>query len=283
MFSLKLENENGNVVDINDNERYVVLSAPGLNASSASIFMAKSPNKKGGKYNGSTLNERTLILNIKILGDVEENRNALYEWTESEQYCKIHYKNGVKTVYCEGYVQECDADPFTDNEIMTVAILCADPYWRSLSEISVEIAMVTGGFTFPFSIDSAGVPFSSLTGRGEANIFNAGAETGIKIRIQCNGEVTNFAIYDMDNTARIFRINTTLSAGWFVEINTEGSPKTCKAIKPDGTTENLMKYIGGNPTWFTLKKGNNRFGYTADAGMAEVSMSVSFSNKYLGV
>lgn len=283
MYSLKLENESANVIDINDNERYVIRSAPGLNSSSASIFTSKSPNKKGAKYNGSSLDERVLVLNIKILGDVEANRNALYEWTDPEQYCKVHYKNGLKTVYCEGHVQECEADPFTDSEIMTVAILCENPYWHSLEEISVEIAMITGGFTFPFAIDSAGIPFSSLQGRGEANIFNAGAETGVKIRIQCNGAVTNFALYDMDNTARIFRINTTLSEGWIVEIDTDGSPKTCKAFKPDGTTENLMKYIGGNPTWFTLRKGNNRFGYTADAGMAEVEITVSFSNKYLGV
>lgn len=283
MFSIKLENESANVVDLNDNERYVVLGANGLNPPSASIFTSKSPNKKGVKYNGSSLNERVIVLTIKILGDVETNRNALYEWTDTEQYCKVHYKNGVKTVYCEGHVQDCEVDQFTDNEVMSVAILCENPYWQSLAEISAEIAMITGGFIFPFAIDSAGIPFSSLQGRGETNIFNAGAETGIKIKITCNGTVTNFALYDLENTARIFRINTTFSAGWIVEINTDGSPKTCKAYKPDGTTENLMKYIGVNPTWFTLKKGNNRFGYTADAGMTEIEMSISFSNKYLGV
>lgn len=283
MFSLKLENESGNIVDINDNINYVVLTVSGLNPPAADIFTSKSPNRKGLKYNGSTLGARNIIITVKILGDVEINRNALYDWTDSEQYTKIRYKNGIKNVYCEGYVEECGVDPFTDNEVVDIAILCTDPFWKDLEEMQSEIASVLKQFVFPFAIDSAGIPFSTLRGITEATVYNAGAETGLTFIIRCNGDVENLSIYDTTDTTKNFRINTTLENDWIVEINTEGSPKTCKAIKPDGTTENLLKYLSASPTWFTLKKGMNHFGYTADSGVNFVEMSIRYTNKYLGV
>lgn len=283
MFSLMLENENGAIIDLNDNINYVVYHVSGLTPPAASLFTAKSPNRKGLKYNGSTLNERNMIISVKILGDVENNRNNLYNWTDSEQYCKVHYANGLKNVFCEGYVTECPCDPFTNNETMDIVILCTDPYWKGLQEINAEIAAILKQFVFPFSIDSAGVPFSTLRGLTEATVINTGAETGCAFIIRCNGDIKNLSIFDSSNTTKIFKINTTLKDGWIVEINTEGSPKTCTVTKPDGTVENLLKYIGSSPTWFTLKKGTNTFGYSAESGVNFVEMSIRYTNKYLGV
>lgn len=284
MFELKLENANANIVDINDGVNYLVIPpVDGLSPPSASLFMSKSPNRKGARHNGSTLNERNILLTIKILGDIEKNRNALYAWVDTEQYVKIYYRNDIKNVYCEGYVQECPIDIFTDNEVVSVAIVCGDPYWKDLQMIATEISALLKQFTFPFAIDAAGVPFSTLREENTTNIYNTGAETGIRITIKCNADVKNLMIFDVSDTSRKFQINTTLLKNWFVEIDTEGSPKTVTAIKPDGTTENLMRYIGNSPTWFTLKKGNNLFGYSADEGQSDVEMSIGFTNKYLGV
>lgn len=286
MFSLKLENENANIVDINDNVNYVVLAVSGLNPPAASIFTAKSPNRKGVKYNGSTLNERNIVITIKILGDIEANRNALYAWTDTEQYCKVYYKNGLKNVYCEGHVQDCKIDLFTDNEVVDLAIICENPYWKDLQEISADISNVLKQFTFPFAIDSNGVPFSTLRDSNTTNILNVGAETGIRITVRSNGEVKNLVIFDAKEATEqtgAFRLNMTLQAGETVVIDTEASPKTCKLYKPDGTVENVLKYVGANPTWFTLKKGINAFGFFADNGTTNAEITIGYTNKFLGV
>lgn len=284
MFSLKLENDSGNIVDINDGIRYVVTAASGLNPPSAALFTSKSPNRKGSKYNGSTLDERNIVLTIKILGDIEVNRNALYAWVDTEQYCKVYYKNGVKNVYCEGYVQDCPIDLFTDNEVVSVAIVCPDPYWRELQEISADISSILKQFTFPFAIDAAGIPFSTLDAGSTASILNTGAETGIRITITSKAEISNIVIVDAQDTTRVFRINTTLTAGETVIIDTEGSPKTCKLYRTDGTVENILRYVGANPTWFTLKKGINAFAFSVETGTtSDVEISVGYTNKYLGV
>lgn len=283
MFSIMLENESGNIVDINDGIKYVVTAVSGLNPPSASLFTSKSPNRKGSKYNGSTLDERNIVIELKILGDIEENRNALYEWIDTEQYCKIRYANGVKNVYCEGYVQDCPIDLFTDNEVVSVAIVCPNPYWKELAEISTDISALLKLFTFPFSISAAGIPLSTMRENNATNVFNVGSETGLKITIKCTADVTNLTIFDANNTARRFALKTTIHPDEIVVIDTEASPKTCKRYKANGGTENLLKYVAPIPTWFTLKKGNNLFGYTADAGISNAEITIGYTNKYLGV
>lgn len=284
MFSLRLENESGNIVNINDGIRYVVTAVSGLNPPSASLFTSKSPNRKGSKYNGSTLDERNIVLTIKILGNIEANRNALYAWVDTEQYCKVYYKNGVKNVFCAGYVQDCPIDLFTDNEIVSVAIVCPDPYWRELQEIGADISSLLKQFTFPFAIDAAGIPFSTLNDGYTAKILNVGAETGIRISVTSKAEISDIVIVDAKDTTRVFRVNTTLTAGETVVIDTDSSPKTCKLYKTDGTVENILRYVGANPTWFTLKKGINTFGLSVGSGStSDVEITIGYTNKYLGV
>lgn len=283
MFDLKLENSNHNIVDLNDEQNYVVLSASGLTPPSASLFMSKSPNKKGAKHNGSTLNERNIVIEIKILGDIEKNRNALYSWVDTEQYVKVYFRNGTKNVYCEGYVSDCSIDLFTDRETVGLAITCGNPYWHDLQTISADISMLLKHFTFPFAVDESGVPLSTIHGEETINVFNAGAETGVRITVKCNSELKNFVIYDARDTTRRFMINYTCPAGSLIIIDTEASPKNVKLTLTNGEIVNLLKYLNNNPTWFSLKKGNNVFGRTADSGIDDAEILINFTNKYLGV
>lgn len=284
MFELRLATNDGQAVDINDGEKYEVLSVSGLTPPTASVFSSKSPNRKGRRKNGSTIDYRAMVIQIKLLGDVEKNRNYLYAWTDTETELKIYYSNSTKNVYCEGTVTECDIDLFTDNEVINLAIECDDPYFKELEEIRAEITNLLKQFTFPFAIGAEGIPFSSLRENNHTNVFNTGAETGVKITVKCKGDVKNLMIYDANDLSRQFKINHTFTDGYVIEIDTEKSPKTVKAIQPDGITVlNILKYVAENPTWFILKKGNNIFGYMAESGQQNVEMTIGYQNKYLGV
>lgn len=282
MFTLKLENANQNEVNINDGLKYLVLDVTGLNPPSASLFTSKSPNRKGSKYNGSTLDERNITITIKLLGDVERNRNALYDYIDTEQYVKIKYTNGVKNVYCEGHIQDCDIPLFTDNELITLAVVCENPYLKDLEEISTEISSLLKQFTLAFAIDSEGVPFSTIKESNDTIIHNKGAETGFVITIRMLEDIEDLVIFDATDTSKRFEIKTLLEKDSVVKIDTESSPKTIKLIKPNGEVENILRYVSQNPTWFTLKKGNNVFGYSSSSN-TNVALEITFTNKYLGV
>lgn len=282
MFELKLENSNGNIVDIDDGVKYMITDVTGLNPPSASIFTSKSPNRKGLKYNGSTLNERVVTITIKLLGNIQANRNYLYDWIDTEEYVKIHYRNDMKNVYCEGHIEECDFDIYTNDEVITLAIICADPYWKNLQDIITEITNLIKQFTLPVSI-SEPTPFSTIRNENTTTIFNSGAETGFKFTIKCLDEVDGLTIFDPNDTTKRFEINMTIPRNTTVIIDTDSSPKKVQLINVDGSVENILKYVGRNPTWFTLKRGNNSFGYEAEGGNSNVEITISFTNKYLGV
>lgn len=284
MFSIELENENGNIVDINDEVSYVVTGISGLNPPSATLFTRKSPTRKGSKHNGSTLDERIVIIHIKILGDIEKNRNALYSWCEPEQYVKIYYKNGVKGIYCEGHVTDCDVDLFTTNEVLSLAVTCEDPYLKDLQAIETAISVYLNEFTFPFSIElNEDVPISSIRDNNLTTILNTGAETGVKITVFCKGALSNLTLYDGKDISKKITIKYTFSTNTIIEIDTEASPKTVRAILPNGTNMNVMKYLDANPHWFTLKKGYNIIGHYSDSTSTAYDVTVSYRNKHLGV
>lgn len=284
MIKLELENESKNVINIDDDVNYQLISATGFTSPSAEIFRSKSPNKKGSKYNGSTLNERYITLVIKILGDVEVNRNKLYAWIDSEQYVKINYQNKLKNVYCEGYIEESDIPMFDDNETIIVNLVCPDPYWKDLESIYTDISKLVSEFTFPFAIDKEGIPFSTILSDNQTNVFNAGNETGIMIQAIFSGNVTGLKIFNGNDISQYikFKNSLTFNEGDLLDINTDSSPKTITRIKADGTKENILKYVDGRPYWFTLKKGNNVFGYECNDETL-VDLKIMFNNKYLGV
>lgn len=284
MIKLELENESKNVINIDDDVNYQLISATGFTSPSAEIFRSKSPNKKGSKYNGSTLNERYITLVIKILGDVEVNRNKLYAWIDSEQYVKINYQNKLKNVYCEGYIEESDIPMFADNETIAVNLVCPDPYWKDLESIYTDISTLVSEFTFPFAIDKEGIPFSTILSDNQTNVFNAGNETGIMIQAIFSGNVTGLKIFNGNDISQYikFKNSLTFNEGDLLDINTDSSPKTITRIKADGTKENILKYVDGRPFWFTLKKGNNVFGYECNDETL-VDLKIMFNNKYLGV
>lgn len=284
MIKLELENESKNVINIDDDVNYQLISATGFTSPSAEIFRSKSPNKKGSKYNGSTLNERYITLVIKILGDVEVNRNKLYAWIDSEQYVKINYQNKLKNVYCEGYIEESDIPMFAANETIAVNLVCPDPYWKDLESIYTDISTLVSEFTFPFAIDKEGIPFSTILSDNQTNVFNAGNETGIMIQAIFSGNVTGLKIFNGNDITQYikFKNSLTFNEGDLLDINTDSSPKTITRIKADGTKENILKYVDGRPYWFTLKKGNNVFGYECNDETL-VDLKIMFNNKYLGV
>lgn len=284
MFEFKLENENGAVININDEVNFIVISASGLTPPQANLFLSTSPNKKGVKYNGSNLDERNISITIKILGDVEANRNALYDWVTSEQYIKIYYRNGIKNVYCEGYVVIPKIDMFTSNEVAILSISCPDPYWKDLQDIQIEMGNLLKSFKFPFAINNNGIPFSTIKSSVDTNIYNSGNETGLLIRVVFNDTVSDFVIENANDVSQKiqFKSSFSFSQGDTLLINTDNSPRTIQRINVASQLENILKYVEGKPYWFTLKKGNNTFTYDSSNNSA-IELTISFTNKYLGV
>lgn len=304
MFDVLLENEQGITVNINDSVRYEVIHISGLNPIPATLYTSKSPNRKGAKYNGSSMDVRNVVIDIKLLGDIEESRNYLYSWVDTEAYCKIRFKNASKNIYCEGYVVECQIDMFSDNEVVSVAVQCPDIYLKDLQEVATVISHNDSEFSFPFSIEqkevmeytttipddavvigtfNRGMAFSTIKDSVITRVYNVGTTTGMIIEAICKDDVDNLEIFDGKDVQRKIAFKYHFPKGSTIVIDTESNPKKARATLTDGTIVNLMKHIVGTPTWLTLKKGENSIGHRSDSGYVTYSLTVKHTNKYLGI
>ena len=286
MYSLKLSDSKNNIIDINDGVNYVVLDVQGLNPPKANLYSSKSPNRAGSKYNGSSLGDRSISLTIRPLGNVEKNRNRLYDWVDTEQYVKVLYSNKLKSVFAEGHIEECEINFFDEIEVIDVLITCNDPYWKELLEIMTEINRIKSNFKFPFSIKKKGMPFSIIRDSVNATIYNKSSETGMEIRFYFTDTVTSPMIYDIDdNTKYIWLKDITFNKGETVVITTEGSPKKITKYDVNGTPSNILYTASENLTWLKIKKGINRLGVKATNTdeLKHIEVVVSWRRKYKGV
>lgn len=297
MFSLKFENNRQNVIELTGNETdYQIINIEGLNPPNANIRRSEMARLDGSRFVSSKLEERNIVITIRINGDVERNRINLYTWFRTKNYVKMYYSNGSRNVYIEGWVETVECDLFTMSETMQVSIVCPDPYFKDLIEISTDISQIIGLFEFPFSFGAGGIIQSTITDPSKefsqyvksqvANVYNAGAEdTGLIIKIIANDTITNPIINKL-GTDEFIKVNTTLNVRDVLTIDTNQGHKSITLLR-DGETTNLINSLEKNSTWLMLNAGDNIFSYDFDDSGQGTSyfMSVIFSHrtKYGGV
>lgn len=312
MFTLKIENENHEIITLTGREsRYQVLNIEGLNPPNANVRRSSVAGMDGTKYMSAKLEERNIVITIRINGNVEENRLQLYRWFKTRHWCKVYYSNGSRNVYIEGYIETNECPIFTENEQMQISIVCPDPYWLSAQEIVTDISELLGNFEFPFAFGANGmdssigmidrfhyrefvlvdesdtvtnnaIEFSQLVENRIVSIVNEGEdETGLLIRIIATDTVVNPAIYN-DNTKEFFKVKITMNENDVLNINTTKGQKSVMLTRGIETT-NLINKLVRDSTWLTINKGENKFTYKADEGSTNMNIVFTHRTKYQGV
>lgn len=280
MFSLSLENRNGDTVSLTGSRDYSIMEIDGLYPPSANIVTSEVALYDGARFNSSKVNTRQLEISLAIERNAEENRIALYKVVKTKQYIRMNYENGARDVYIEGYVSDMNIDYFAMKQTATISILCPEPYFRQAQEIIDSIQSVVSNFHWPCNITAEDpIPFSYYEDITELNVINEGdVAAGMTIEIRALGEVTNPAILNRD-TGEFFRLYTTLEAGDVVYIDTKRGEKSVR-LWSDGEYTNIFNSIAQGSTWLQLEPGDNVFRYEAD-GISAQYMEVRFVHQHL--
>lgn len=284
MYVLEVENEVGERLRLTQNEsRYQVLKVDGLLPPKANIVTSSIATMDGERYKSSRLEMRNIVIQVKICGQVEKNRIALYHFFDSGRPLKIYYRNGTRNVYCHGYCEEPDGDLFENGQTLQVSIVCPEPYWRDVATNEYELSFTSGQFEFPFSIDSTGIEFSSYTANNELSIVNIGdVRTGMKISLFAKeGTVSRPAIYNV-NTRERFELNTSLNDSEEIRIDTNrGNRKIVKIV--DGVEYDIFTTLEFGSSWLQLNRALNVFTFGADSGDEFLTVRFGYEIKYKGV
>lgn len=278
MFVCKIENTKNNILRLTQNESdFQILSVQGLNPPNAQINTSKIAGLDGSKFNSSTMNERNLVIMIKLRGDIEKNRIRLYSFFRSKEWCKFYYKNNSRDVYIEGYVESVECDLFSNKEIIQVSIICPNPYFKGVEEIIDDISKSLEAFEFPFAINVPGIEFSTVNNSKITNIFNDSEnETGVIITIDVLDSMSKIQIKGT-STGETFTLNYDFVKNDRITIDTNKGKKSVSLLR-NATTINLFSAVEKGSAFFQLDTGDNFFSYLIDDGTNDGAVQIFFKH-----
>lgn len=281
MYSLTIEKENGEQLELTNNEiEWQIAEIEGLGPSDGEITTKELANWDGAVYVDSRVESRDITIEIYLNNNVEDNRLKLYDYFKPSKYIKLYFETENRKVYIIGYVEKIKLNHFDKHQVMQVSINCPNPYFMTTAEYETKLANSMGGFYFPFSIDSIGIEFTSYENERAVIVYNYGEiSTGARFVLTFNGDVVNPAIYNRD-TGRYIRLIKTFSKGEEIEINTI---RGLRGITKLNDNTNLIKYIDINTTWLQLESGRNYFSLKADTGVNNLVCTIYNNIFYQGI
>lgn len=282
MFSLSVQNAAGNLLELTNNENYNVIKVTGLNPASATINTKSVTNLDGQKFNSSKVNMRNIVLTVLPVEPVDENRIALYEYFKVKQFVRIYYKNKLRDVYIDGYVETFEDDFFTNPQNIQISIICPKPYFKSLDYGISNFLTIVNLFESPFSIPEEGMAVSERLDNFTLDITNRGdVSTGIILHGIFTGNVSGLTIWDKLTKARM-AIEYEFDAGDELYIDTNKGQKSI-TLSRSGEKINLINYLADGSTWLILEPGINSYEYTTTYGQTNVELSIEHTDLYQGV
>ncbi|MCQ2978207.1 MAG: phage tail family protein [Clostridia bacterium] len=279
MFVAKIENTKKQILTLTQNEsQFQVYNIQGLNPPNAAINFSKVAGLDGSRFNSAKLEERNIVIYIKLNGDIEANRLYLYTFFNTKEWCKFYYKNGSRDVYIEGYVETAECDLFTNNEIMQISIICPNPYFKAMQEIVDDISKALAAFVFPFSINqNEPIAFSTIDTSKVTNVYNdSESETGVIIEIDVLGNVNTIMITNI-SSGETFKLSYSFMENDKVIIDTNVGEKSITLIR-NGIKYNIFAAINKGSNFFQLSIGDNWFSYLVDDGDNDNLIHIAFKH-----
>lgn len=282
MFTLKIENQNGEVLDFSNNNNYDILEIQGLNPPPSALNFTTMANFDGSAYNSGRVDNRNIVLTIKIHGPAEENRINLYKYLPLKQLIRLYYTNGLRDVYIDGYIETNEIGLFSMNETAQISIICPNPYWRDVTPLEITFSTVTSEFEFPFAIEEEGIEFSIISGTGTQIVENGDIETGLIIEFTAvANQVLNPKFYNR-TTRETMTIDYDMLAEDVIRINTNRGSKSVTLIR-NGVKLNIINKFAAGSDWVTLAPGQNIISYDSDEGLDNLYVRVYAEKCYGGV
>lgn len=280
MFSIILENEKGEQLDLNKN--YFTEITDGLTPPNASINMAKVTGANGAQFNSSMVNSRNIVLSVYPKNPVETHRISLYRFLPIGGWVKFYYKNDKRNIYTEGYVESLVGNLFTKLQMIQVSILCPDSFFKSAGEIITDISKLVDLFEFPMCIEKSGIALSEFNEYLIGQVNNEGdMSTGLIIELNAIGTVVNPVIHDA-NTRESMALHITMQASDLIRINTIVGKSHVELIRA-GSSMNLINVVNDEASWLQAKPGVNFYTYTVDSGLDNLIVKFRANALYSGV
>lgn len=281
---------------------FLIKSISGLGPTKAIVNTTDISTNDGSLFNSSRLTQRNIVFDLIFVEtvhkeNIEDVRQKSYKYFPLKKNVEIVIETDNRILKTVGYVESNEPNIFSKQEGTQISIICPDPYFYSAGENGknvTEFYTVEPMFEFPFSNESLTEPlivFGEIELMTEGVItYNGDSEIGITIYIHALGPASNVSIHNI-NTRELMGIDTkkleSLTGNGIIArddivITTMKGNKSITLIR-DGISHNILNCLDKNTDWFSLKKGDNLFGFTAESGITNLQLRIENEIIYEGV
>lgn len=281
-------NEDGFSITFNEIEfsPFLLAGIDGIYDSKNNVYVSENSMIDGAVYQGSVAEYRNIVLHLKDLKDFPENRNALNRlFKEKSKGILIFWEADADPRKIEYYVESLESTENHDVRLHDISLICPDPFFYDVDASTEEMALWVSAFTFPFSSPSTGFIFGYKDNSRIQTIQNDFAEDniGITIIMSCLGGVTNPSITHVETNSSIHIGHENkpfnMVAGDIVTITTATGNKHVTLTR-NGVTSEINHYLTEDSVFIQLMRGSNSFGFGADSGVNNLTITLEYTYKY---
>jgi len=285
---IRCVNEDGFFLDFAESGfgPFLLADVDGIYEAKNKVYVSENSMIDGAVYQGSVAEYRNIVLHLTDTEGYPKNRDMLNQlFKEKSKGLLIFTEGNSPSRQIEYYVESLDStgmDPYRSHDI---SLICPDPFFYDIEGSEEAMASWVSAFTFPFSSPASGFTFGYQSNEKIKTIQNDIAEDniGITITITCMGAVTNPSITHIETGDKItighsgkpFEIVT----GDVVTITTATGNKHV-TLTHNGVTSEVNHYLTEDSVFVQLMRGSNSFGFNADSGLNNMSISIAYTFKY---
>lgn len=283
------KNEDGVQVEFTyDFEPFFLVSMDGVYMVSNNVVTSENTMVDGSTYQGSTTKQRNIVITAQMESDYQANRDLLYKCFKPKSTGLFTYMENEEVRVIDYKVEELEIEETGIVRNITISLLCPDPFFRDLEDISVSMASWTGLFEWEHEFVEEKEPFAERTAEVLKEIENDSAadNIGITVTLEAEGPVINPAVYHAES-GEFVKVGTedrpfSVNAGDAVIITTETNNKAVHLVH-DGVKIEVNEYLDEDSDFIQLQHGTNTIRYAADAGEDYLNVTISYRFRYLGV
>lgn len=266
-MKLILTNFEGDVLELTQNDKYILVGWNGFASTAHSLVTDKAPDQIGTTVINKIFESRNLNINFIIKrGNKQslfyERRNIIEFFNSDDIFLDWEQEDG--TAYRIKSKLDNLQMPGGDGrgqlfQLVQIDLLCEDPCWFDVSKAMVNL-----------DVDG-----------NENNVNNQG-DIKTSCQITINGPIINPVVKNMTVNKDIF-INGSLENGEKFIINTEFGNKELEFVNSEGQTGRCLNLLDLSTEMFYLAKGINNIIIEGTGLSGETFAQIEFYNRYLGV
>ena len=289
MRKVTCTNRNGNSIVFGETafEPFLLAHIDGLYNTKNEVSVLENAVLDGSDYQGSRMKTRNIVLTISDRPEVVygmKNRDLLRQVFSKGMAGTMVYEEDGEKRCIDYYVESIEKGK---RALYVISLLCPDPYLYDMEYTNLTFTSVVSRFQFPHQFKAEGeeISIKEVT-KTQISIYGQSmTPLGMIFRITAEGDVVNPSIVNI-MTSEEFTLGTEerpfrLVRGDVLTITTEDGRKGV-TLKRDGVETSVNQHITEDSKFIQINYGDNYFGYKADVGFDNVSLQISYRNRYEG-